>query len=336
MGIPWQTSLGIVFISGVLFLLLSLVGFREKIINAIPETLRLSVPVGIGLLITFIGLKNMGLIVGHETTFIAFGHLTRTVLISLAGLMVIIILDLYKVKGSILIGVSLIYLIGLITGDIEAPQKIISTPPSIEPIAFQLDITGALEVSFAGVIFSFLYVDLFDSVGTILGCAHEANMIDKEGKVKDAKKILTSDASATIIGSLMGTSTITTYIESASGISAGARTGLSSMITAFLFLFAPVFAPLIGSFPGYATAPALVIIGLYMFKIIYKIRFDVLIIGIPAFLTIVMMPFTGSISTGLSFGFLSYILLMIIRGKAGEMPLTLWVIGLMTLFNFLV
>ena len=336
MGIPWQTSLGIVFISGILFLLLSLVGFREKIIQAIPKTLRLSVPVGIGLLITFIGLKNMGLIVSNEATMIQFGELTRPVLISLAGLMIIIVLDLYKVRGSILIGIFLIYGTGLITGDIQAPHEIISAPPAIAPIAFKLDVPGALSLSYAGVIFSFLYVDLFDSVGTILGCANEANMIDKDGRVRDAKKILTSDATATVFGSLVGTSTITTYIESASGIAAGARTGLSSVFTAFLFLMAPMFAPIIGSFPGFATAPALVIIGIYMFKIIYKIRFDMMIVGIPAFLTIVMMPFTGSISTGLSFGFLSYILLMVVTGKTREIPLTLWIIGLMTLLTFIV
>ncbi len=336
MGIEWQTALGIVFVSGILFFLMTLLGLREKIAHAIPEPLRLAVPAGIGLLITYIGLQNMGLISRGEEAFVKLATFDSTVIISLAGFLMIIFLEFRKVKGSILLGIVFIVLADIVSGNINPPENYLSTPPSLAPIAFQLNIGKALSLGMVGAIFSFLYVDLFDSLGTVIGCAYEADMVEKDGKIKKLDRILESDAIATLAGSLLGTSTITTYVESASGIAAGARTGLASIITAFMFLGTLFFAPLIGIVPGYATAPALVIIGIYMFRNIVKIDFSALKEGAPAFLTIILMPFTNSISTGLAFGFISYILLMVLAGQAGKVSIILWIIGILSLINLVI
>jgi AGZA family xanthine/uracil permease-like MFS transporter len=336
LGVDWQTALGAVFISGILFLILTFSGFRERIVHAIPLSLRLAVPAGIGLLITFVGLKNMGLIVSNESTLLQLGEMSTTLLISLLGLILIIILEVKKIKGSILLGILFIVVTGIISGHIQDPEAYISSPPSIEPVAFKLNIIQALKISFLGVIFSFLFVDLFDSVGTIIACAYEAKLVKKNGNISGIEKILGSDAISTVIGSLLGTSTITTYIESASGISAGARTGLSSVIVGLLFLMAPFFAPLIQIVPGYATAPALIVVGVYMFRNIQKINFTDLEDGIPAFFTIIIMPFTTSISMGLSYGFLSFILLKIINGKIKQLSPILWIVGILSLANMII
>jgi AGZA family xanthine/uracil permease-like MFS transporter len=336
MGVDWQTALGVVFISGILFLILTFSGFREKIVHSIPLSLRMAVPAGIGMLITFVGFKSMGLIVSNATTLLQMGPITPTVTISLIGLLFIVLLELKKIKGSILLGIVFIVLVGIISGDVQPPQNYVSTPPSISPIAFKLDILQAFRLSLIGVIFSFLFVDLFDSVGTIIACSYEARLVKKDGRISGIEKILGSDAISTVIGSIFGTSTITTYIESASGISAGARTGLAAIVTGILFLVAPFFAPVIQVVPGYATAPALIIVGIYMFKSIHKINFSDLKEGIPAFLTIIIMPFTGSISTGLTFGFLGYILVKIFTGKAAQISIILWIIGLLSLINLVI
>jgi AGZA family xanthine/uracil permease-like MFS transporter len=336
MGVEWQTALGIVFISGILFLILTFSGFREKIVHSIPLSLRLAVPSGIGLLITFVGLKNMGLITSNSTTLIQMGPITPTLILSLTGLFLIVLLELKKIKASILLGIFFIVICGILLGQIQTPVSYISAPPSIAPIAFKLNIFKALSISLIGAIFSFLFVDLFDSVGTIIACSYEAGLVNSEGKISKIDKILGSDAISTVIGSILGTSTITTYVESASGISAGARTGLSSIITGLLFLMAPFFSPLIHIVPGYATAPALIIVGLYMFRTIQKIIFTSLGESIPAFLTIIVMPFTGSISMGLTFGFLSYIFVKLIMGKVKDISIVLWAIGFLSLINLII
>jgi len=336
MGLDWQTALGVVFISGILFLLLTFLGFRERLADAIPECLRLAVPAGIGLLIAFIGFQNMGLVIKGENTFLKMGTLTDTVLLSLAGLLLIVFLEIRRIKGSILLGILFIMVMSLFLGNIIPPETYFSAPPSIEPLIFRLDIEKAFSLGLVGAIFSFLYVDLFDSLGTIIGCAYEANMVDKEGKIIKLNKILSSDALATVLGSLLGTSTITTYVESASGIAAGARTGLASIVTALLFLLALFFAPVIGIVPNYATAPALIIVGLYMFKNIIQIHFLKLSDGVPAFLTILLMPFTSSISTGLAFGFLSYVILQSLTGNIRKISIILWVIAILSAVNLII
>ena len=273
-GLPWQTALGVVFLSGFFFLLLAIVGAREKIAQAIPEPIKVATGAGIGLFIAFIGLKNLGLITSSPATFVTMAPLSPTVVFGLLGLLLIITLDLKKVKGAILIGILATTILGIFYGDISLPSAIVSAPPSIAPIAMQLDIMSALQWSLMGTILSFMFVDLFDSIGTIVACSYEADMVEEDGKIPAMGKILQADALATSIGALLGSSTTTTYIESGSGITAGARTGLSALFTGLLFLVALFFTPIIGIVPAYATAPALIMVGIYMFKNIRRINFQ--------------------------------------------------------------
>lgn len=335
MGATWNQALGVVFISGVAFLLLTMTGFREKVIDAIPLQLRLAVGAGIGLFIAFIGLQNLGLIVANPATLVGLGPLSPTVVLGLLGLTIMGGLEIKQVKGGILIGILITTILGMILGYVQLPSGIISTPPSIAPIAFKLDIIGALKISMIGPIFSFMFVDLFDSVGTIVACANEAEMIDEKGKIENVSKILEADAAATVIGSLLGTSTTTTFVESASGISQGGRTGLTSATTAILFLLAMFFTPIIGIVPAFATAPALIIVGVYMFKNLINIDLHKIEIAIPAFLTIILMPLTYSISTGITFGFISYAVIEIISGKMKSVNSTMWIIVALSLVELL-
>lgn len=332
-GVEWQTALGVVFISGVVFLALTITGIRTKIIHTIPLGLRLATGAGIGLFISFIGLKNMGLVVANPATFVGLGEFTPTLLIGVAGLIITAIFEVKKVRGGIFYGIIITTIIALIAGEVKAPEAFVSMPPSISPLAFKLDILSALSFGLIGAIFSFMFVDLFDSVGTIVACSYEAGFVDKEGKVKHVDRILEADAVATVAGSLLGTSTTTTYIESAAGIANGAKTGFASVITAALFFLALFFAPLIGIVPGYATAPALIIVGVYMFKNIKEIDFGDFTEAIPAFLTIVLMPLTFSISIGLSFGFISYVILKSVAGKFKEVSWLMWLIAVLSVIN---
>ncbi|WP_319482763.1 NCS2 family permease [uncultured Draconibacterium sp.] len=332
-GVEWQTALGVVFISGVIFLALTVTGIRTKIIHTIPLALRLATGAGIGLFISFIGFKNMGLVVANPSTFVGLGEFTPTLLIGLAGLLITAILEVKKVRGGIFYGIIITTIIAIIAGEVHAPEAFVSLPPSMSPIMLKLDILSALSFGLIGAVFSFMFVDLFDSVGTIVACSYEAGFVDKDGKVENVDRILEADAVATVAGSLLGTSTTTTYIESASGIANGAKTGFASIITAGLFFLALFFAPLIGIVPGYATAPALVIVGVYMFKNIKQIDFADFSEAIPAFLTIILMPLTYSISIGLSFGFISYVVLKAVAGKYKEVSWLMWVIALLSVIN---
>ncbi|RKD92520.1 NCS2 family permease [Mangrovibacterium diazotrophicum] len=332
-GVPWQTALGVVFISGVVFLLLTVTKVRTKIIHTIPLSLRLATGAGIGLFIAFIGFKSMGLVVANPATFVGLGKFTPTLLIGIAGLVITAVLEVKKVRGGIFYGIIITTIIALIAGQVTPPDSLISMPPSISPLVLQLDVLSALKFSLIGAIFSFMFVDLFDSVGTIVACSYEAGFVDKDGKVEHVDRILEADAVATVAGALLGTSTTTTYIESASGIANGAKTGFASVVTAGLFLLALLFAPIIGIVPAYATAPALIIVGVYMFKNIKQINFTDFSDSIPAFLTIILMPLTYSISTGLSFGFISFILLKSVAGKFEEISWLMWIIGALSVVN---
>ncbi|MTI29842.1 NCS2 family permease, partial [Xanthovirga aplysinae] len=292
--VNWETALGVVFISGIFFLLLTFSGFREKIVNAIPFSLRIAVAAGMGLFIAFIGFQNLGLVVQNPATLVGLGEFGPTVILGLMGLIVMAILEVRKVKGSLLIGIVITTILGVFLGQIDFPEKVISLPPSIEPLAFQLDIFSAFNLGLMGAIFSFMFVDLFDSVGTIVACAHEAGLTNEKGEVKRIGRILTADALASIFGAILGTSTTTTFVESASGIGNGARTGLAALSTAFLFLLALFFTPLIGMVPAYATAPALIIVGVMMFRNVRLIELEDFTIAIPAFMTIILMPLTYS------------------------------------------
>ncbi|MGD8353237.1 MAG: NCS2 family permease, partial [Pseudomonadota bacterium] len=333
--VSWQEALGVVFISGVIFLILTFLGVREKIVKAIPTSLRIATSVGIGLFIAFIGMQGLGLIVKNDAVLVSLGTINKTVLLGLGGFLLIVILELRKIKGSILIGILATALVGMIFKLSPFPTGIVSTPPSMGPVAFQLDIMGALKVSLWASIFSFMFVDLFDSLGTLLAVCREAGL-EKDGDIRDLPKMLSADAVATVFGSILGTSTTTSYIESASGVAEGGRTGMTAVTTGVLFLLAAFFTPVIGSVHAYATAPALIIVGIFMMRGIGQINFYDFEEGVPAFLTLILMPLTYSIAQGLVFGFISYALIKALVGKVRELDPILVVIAVLCLVSLLV
>lgn len=331
-GATWQEALGVVFLSGVVFVILTVTGVRKALIEAIPVEMRLAVGAGIGLFIAFLGMQTMGLIVANPATLVGLGTFTKPVILGVIGFTVMAFLEVKRMKGGILLGIVVTTILGIIMGEIEIPKAVVSMPPSVMPVAFKLDIMGALKPALLGSIFSFVFVDLFDSLGTLLACANEAGLIGKDGKVEKIDKILEVDAASTMIGSVLGTSTVTTFVESASGIAAGGRTGLTSVTTAVMFILTLFFSPIIGVVPGFATAPALIVVGVFMFKNLLDIDLRNLETAIPCFLTIIMMPLAYSISIGIAFGFISYVAIKIFVGKAGTVKPILWVVAV---FSFL-
>ncbi len=331
-GATWQEALGVVFLSGIVFVILTVTGVRKALIEAIPVEMRLAVGAGIGLFIAFLGMQTMGLIVSNPATLVGLGQFTKPVILGVIGFTVMAFLEVKRMKGGILLGIVVTTILGIIMGEISIPDAVVSMPPSIMPVAFKLDIMGALRPALFGSIFSFVFVDLFDSLGTLLACANEAGLIDENGKVEKIDKILEVDAASTMIGSVLGTSTVTTFVESASGIAAGGRTGLTSVTTSILFILTLFFSPIIGVVPGFATAPALIIVGVFMFKNLLDINLRDLETAIPCFLTIIMMPLSYSISIGIAFGFISYVAIKIFVGKAGTVKPILWAVAA---FSFL-
>jgi AGZA family xanthine/uracil permease-like MFS transporter len=329
LGVSWQNALGAVFIAGVLFILLFFVGLREKVMTILPVSLRNAIPAGIGLLIALVGLEWAGLIVDHPATYVTLGDLkSPPALLSLFGIIVIAILFALKVRGAILVGILASTVVGLITGMVKF-QGVVSAPPSIAPTFLQLQIPNILvDPKMISVIFIFIFLDLFDTVGTLVGVGEQGGfMVD--GKLPRARQALLSDAVATSAGALLGTSTVTSYIESASGISAGGRTGLTSIVTAVLMLLALFFNPLIkmvgagvpvgeNTFLYPIVAPALIIIGSLMLKNVVSIDWDDMTESIPAFLTLLLMPLTISITEGIAFGFISYALLKLVTRQGRQ------------------
>jgi AGZA family xanthine/uracil permease-like MFS transporter len=325
--VEWQTALGVVFVSGVLFLVLTLAGVRRHVVAAIPLGLRLAIASGIGLFITLIGLKNMGLVAGDPDTLVTLGGWDRRVLLGLIGLAAMVVLEVRRVPGSILLGILATTILGLVVGEVAWPGAPVSAPPSRAPVFMKMDLAGALMWGMWGAIFSFMFVDLFDSVGTIVACSYEAGLVDEDGRIAKLDKVLEADAVSTIAGAVLGTSTTTTYIESGAGIAAGGRTGLANVMTAALFLGALFVTPVIGVVPGFATAPALIMVGVFMFRNVAKIDFRDFAEGAPAFLTIILMPLTFSISRGLAFGFIAYVICAVAAGQARRVHPMMWVIA---------
>jgi len=335
-GIPWQTALAVVFLSGLFFLVLTLLGLRKKLVTAIPQSLISAIAVGIGLFITFIGLQNLGVVVDSPATLVQAGHLNSTILIGLAGLLVMIFFEMKRFTGALLIGIAFSTVIALVLGKTQLPESIISTNIGISKIAFKLDIMGALKLSLFPAIFTLMFVDMFDSVGTLMACAHPAGLVKPDGKIENVDRLLTIDAAATMAGAVLGTSTTTAYIESASGIEQGGRSGLTSVVTGLLFLAAIPFVPLVGIVPTYATAPALIMVGLFMMKEVRKIDFSHLVEALPAFIIIVMIALSYSISTGLAFGFIAHTLITIIDGRVKTIKPAMWLITLLAVVFFCV
>lgn len=332
-GIHWTQALGVVFISGLIFLILAVSGVRKYIAEAIPKELSIASAAGIGLFLSFVGLKGMGVIVGDPDTLVALADFNPTVLIALLGLVLMGIFEVKKIKGGILISIVITTILSIALGLVELPSAVISAPPSIEPIAFKLDILGALKFSLIGPIFSFMFIDMFDSLAFLISCCKQMGLEDKDGNIKGLSRMLYADVTSTLIGSLLGTSTVTTFGESAAGIAAGARTGLASVVTALLFLVTLLFTPLLSVVPTYAASPALVMVGVFMFSSIRQIDFNDSKIAVSAFITVLLMPLTYSISIGLCFGFISYIIMHVVVKETDKISLTLWIIGALSVLN---
>lgn len=335
-GLPWQDALGVVFLSGTFFFILAASGLREKLANAIPAPITTASTAGIGLFIAFIGLKNMGIIVADPATLVALGKFTLPVVLSVVGLILMAIFDMKKIRGGILISIVIVTILGMLCGLVSMPEGIVSMPPSIEPIAFKLNIWGAFKLSLFGSIFSFMFIDLFDSLGFLIACYKEIGLVDKDGHYEGLGKMMFADVSSTIIGAFLGTSTVTTFGESAAGIAAGAKTGLASFVTGILFLLALLITPLVGIVPMFAAAPSLVMVGVFMFKSVKDLDLQNIKIAVPAFITIIFMPLTYSISIGLSFGFISYIIMHAVAREWHKINLILWIIGALSVVNIII
>ncbi|MGD0078118.1 MAG: NCS2 family permease [Sedimentisphaerales bacterium] len=325
--LSWETALGAVFVSGVLFLLLTLIGLRKKLVEAIPPGIIAAISVGIGLFITFIGLVNLHIVVRNEATLVSAGSIGAKTLIGLAGLLFMLFFEMKGIKGSLLVGIAFSTLLAITFGYVERPAQLISFAIDIRPTAFHLDIFGALKWGVLGSVFSLMFMSMFDGIGTLVACCHQAKLVDNQGKIKGLDRLLAIDALAGIIGALFGTSTTTAYIESAAGIEQGGRTGLTSVVTGALFLLALLFAPLVGVVPEYATAPALIMVGLFMMKEVRAVNFANVEEAFPAFIIIVMIALSYSISTGLAFGFISFVLIKSAAGKVREVKPTMWIIA---------
>lgn len=340
MGHTWQFALTAVFIEGLIFILLTAFNIREMIVNSIPNNMKHAISVGIGLFIAFIGLKNAGIIVSSPATFVTLGDVTNLsenggAMVALLTLVVTGVLLALRVKGALLIGILVGTVIGFPLGIAQLPASFDFAPPSLAPIFMKFQWTEILTIDMLLVVFTFLFVDMFDTVGTLIGVSSKANMLDSEGRVPRVKQALFADAIGTTVGAMLGTSTVTTYVESAAGVSEGGRTGLTSFTVAVLFFFALFLSPLFLMIPGAATAPALILVGAMMMSPIKNIEFEDYTESIPVFLTIIMMPLAYSISEGILFGVLSYVILKVLTGKFKDVTVTTVCLAILFLLKFL-
>jgi adenine/guanine/hypoxanthine permease len=335
MGIPWQTALGAVFISGVAFLLLTACGIRQLILRSIPHSLYAAVAGGIGLFIAFLGLQNAGIIVPHPATLITLGNVRAPqTALALIGVVVIGTLQVWRVRGAILIGVIAITLAAIPFGLVHWKVSSYSIA-ALTQTAFRLDVRAAIHVGLLEIIFVFFFVDLFDNLGTLVAVAKKAELIDPDGNIPRLNSILFADAAATIIGSLTGTSTVTSYVESSAGVAAGGRSGITAIVTGFCFLIALFAAPLVGIVPTAATAPALIIVGSLMLTTISEIPWTEPLSAIPAFLTLIMIPLSASIANGLGFGVIAYASVHILSGRFRRQDWLLYLLAILFLVRFI-
>ncbi len=333
----WQAALATVFMSGIVFMILALSRSIRYIDAAVPTSLKRAVAAGIGFFIAFIGLQNGGIIVGNEATQITLGNLTESgPLLVLIGLLITALLMARKVKGAILIGIILTTIVGFLMGVGEPPAEVgdvVGAPASLSPIALQLDFRAALKVPIF-VLFSFIFVDVFDSMGTLMGVGARAGYLDQKGRLPKINSAMLVDSVGTAGGALLGTSTVTAYIESAAGISEGGRTGLTSVVTGVLFLLTLFLSPMAELIPAEATAPALVIVGVLMAESVKKIDFDDFTEALPAFLVIIFMPLAYSIADGIAFGFIAYPVVKLVSGRRNEVHWLVYVLALVSLIHF--
>ncbi|HOA76996.1 MAG TPA: NCS2 family permease [Thermosynergistes sp.] len=324
MKVSWQTALAAVLLDGILFILLTASRVREAIINAVPYNLKLAVSAGIGLFIALIGLVGAGIVVDNPATLVSLGDLTKPApILSLCGLLLMAVLNAYKVKGALLWGILAVTLAAIPFGVASPPQGIVSAPPSLSPIIFKFDLKGLMNMAMVGVVITFLFVDLFDTLGTLIGVSARAGFLDEKGNLPRANKALMADAVATAVGACLGTSTVTTYVESASGVEEGGRTGLVSCVVALLFLGALFFSPIARIVPTAATSPALIMVGVFMMQALKGLNFDDITEMVPAAIAIFTMPFTYSIAEGIAWGIISYTLIKLLTGRGRQVSLTM-------------
>ncbi|HLR21964.1 MAG TPA: NCS2 family permease [Tissierellaceae bacterium] len=340
MGKTWQFALTAVLIEGIIFILLSFLNVREAIFDSIPTSLKDAVSSGIGLFIAFIGLDGAGVITSGDGTLLGLGDLTSGApIVAMVGILITGFLFVKDVKGSLLIGIVISTLIGIPLGVTVLPESLtslVSLPPSVKGVAFQfVGFEEIFSLEMLVVVFTFLFVDIFDTVGTLAGVASKSNMLDEDGKLPRVGKALMADAVGTVAGACLGTSTVTTFVESASGVTAGGRTGLTALSTAIMFALSLFFAPLFTLIPSAATAPALVIVGLFMMGSITRIDFNDFTEAIPAFLTIIMMPFANSIAEGIVFGMVSYTILKTMSGKLKDVSITMWILSILFIIRII-
>lgn len=336
MGKSWEFALAAVFIEGIIFVFLTFFNVREAIFNAIPRSLKTAVSVGIGLFISLIGLLNSTVIVKNDVGLGLGNLVSKESFIFFIGLLIMAVLTARKTKGALLIGIVISTIIALFTGVSKLPEGgIIQLPPSLSPIAFKLDFSSIFSLEMFSVVFAFLFVDLFDTIGTLTGVATKAKMLDENGQLPNAGRALFADSIGTTLGALLGTSTVTTFVESATGVAEGGRTGLTALSTGFCFFLSIFFYPLITIIPAQATAAALVMVGLFMIDSIVDIDFGDFTESFPAFMTIIMMPFAYSIAEGIAFGMISYASVKLLTGKGKEVSPLVYVLALVFLLRYL-
>ncbi len=335
MGYPWQFALTAVFLEGIIFIILTIFNVREAIVNSIPANIKKAISVGIGLFIAFIGMQNAGIIVGGAT-LVELGEITQgTALVAIIGLIITGILLAFKIRGALLIGIVATTLIGVPFNITSAPSGN-WLPPSLAPIFFKFDFSQIFTLDMLIVLFTFLFVDMFDTVGTLIGVSTKAGLIDKDGNIPKVKQALLADAVGTTVGACLGTSTVTTYVESSAGVAEGGKTGLTALSTAVLFIVALFLSPLFLAVPGAATAPALILVGLFMITPVKDIDFSDYTEAIPAFLTLIVMPMAYSIADGIMIGMLSWILLKLLSGKVKYINLMTIIVGILFLLKLIV
>ncbi|MDP4144717.1 MAG: NCS2 family permease [Bacillota bacterium] len=332
---PWQTALAASFVEGIIFLLLNVFKVRQIIMESVPQTLKYAISIGIGFFIAFIGLQDAGIIVGDKATLVTLGNLkSPSVLLAIAGVILIAVLYYRNIKGSFIVGMLVIYILGMIFGVAKLPNGIVSPPPSVGPVFLKFDFSHMMTVQIIPVIVTMLFIDIFDSVGTLIGLASKAGYLDEKGNVANADKVLTADAIGSTLGACLGTSTPVAFIESASGIAEGGRTGLTGLTIAILFLLSLFFSPILTAIPSFATAPVLIVLGLLMMEPITKVDFSDFTEGLPVFLTLILTLLTYSITDGLAFGFLSFVLVKLFTGKHKEIPKPMYVIAFLFVIMF--
>jgi len=335
MGVPWQTALGAVFVSGVIFLLLTFTGIRQLLLASIPDELHSAVAGGIGLFIAFIGLRNAGIIIPSNATTVALGDLRApTAALAIFGILLIAVLQAFRVKASMLLGVLGTMLLGILARQVHWSPQTFSLS-ALRATAFHLDVRGALHLNAFEIVFVFLFVDLFDNIGTLVAVADRAGLIAPDYTIPRLTRIFFADASSTVVGSLMGTSTVTSYIESAAGVAVGGRTGVTAITTGLLFFIALFVAPLVGAIPTFATAPALILVGALMLAGVGKIEWSNPRVAIPAFLTLITIPLTYSIATGLSFGLIVFAALELITGRGVRKNWLLYTLAVLFVLRFI-